>query len=268
MIRFPLAISMVAFAAAAIPARAEHADIVVRVVDNQLVTYNDVSGLDTCTFTGALGELSVPGYTDDPGFASNELTPNSLLGYDVYASLLFWDGTAYVAPPNDERLEIAIGGVLKTTVTADSGSQTGVWFAQAGGSGNVHAHIDYFVKHPDWSSGNPYYNPIADGAYLLQLTVKSSVHVTSDPLAIVFNKNLSAASFEAAVEVAHNMLCPDCIGDLDGNGVVGLADLAQLLGHYGMTSGATYADGDLNGDGAVSLTDLAELLGHYGTVCP
>ena len=55
------------------------------------------------------------------------------------------------------------------------------------------------------------------------------------------------------------------LGDLDGDGDVDLHDLAQLLGHYGTTSGATYADGDLDFDGDVDLHDLAELLGRYGT---
>jgi hypothetical protein len=58
------------------------------------------------------------------------------------------------------------------------------------------------------------------------------------------------------------------LGDLDGDGDVDLTDLAQLLGHYGTTSGATYADGDLDFDGDVDLSDLAELLGAYGTAYP
>jgi len=53
-------------------------------------------------------------------------------------------------------------------------------------------------------------------------------------------------------------------GDLDSDGDVDLSDLAQLLAHYGMTSGATYEDGDIDGDGDVDLADLAELLAHYG----
>ena len=58
-----------------------------------------------------------------------------------------------------------------------------------------------------------------------------------------------------------------CPGDLDGDDDVDLADLAQLLAHYGTPCGATYAEGDLNGDDAVDLADLAELLSYYGTAC-
>jgi hypothetical protein len=60
---------------------------------------------------------------------------------------------------------------------------------------------------------------------------------------------------------------PPCPGDFDGDGVVGLYDLAQLLGHFGMTEGATHDDGDLDADGDVDLEDLAELFSLYGTVC-
>ena len=53
-------------------------------------------------------------------------------------------------------------------------------------------------------------------------------------------------------------------GDLDGDGDVDLSDLAQLLAHYGTTSGATYEQGDIDGDGDVDLSDLAALLANYG----
>ena len=61
---------------------------------------------------------------------------------------------------------------------------------------------------------------------------------------------------------------PPCYGDLDGDRDVDLADLAELLGHYGMTSGATGADGDMDCDGDIEIADLAELLGVYGNTCP
>ena len=58
-----------------------------------------------------------------------------------------------------------------------------------------------------------------------------------------------------------------CFGDLNEDGEVGLSDLAELLGHYGTTSGATYHDGDLDTAGDVELSDLPALLGVYGTTC-
>jgi hypothetical protein len=61
------------------------------------------------------------------------------------------------------------------------------------------------------------------------------------------------------------MVIPHCPGDFDGDNDVDLADLSQLLGNYGMTSGAQYEDGDLDGDGDVDLSDLAILLAAYGT---
>jgi hypothetical protein len=64
-----------------------------------------------------------------------------------------------------------------------------------------------------------------------------------------------------------DLAIPICFGDLDDDGSVNLTDLAQLLSHYGTTSGATYTDGDVDGDGDVDLADLADLLAVYGTVC-
>ena len=60
---------------------------------------------------------------------------------------------------------------------------------------------------------------------------------------------------------------PPCPGDVNGDGVVDLSDLAIALSNYGATN-ATPAMGDLNGDGVVDLSDLVDLLGHYGTPCP
>jgi hypothetical protein len=59
-----------------------------------------------------------------------------------------------------------------------------------------------------------------------------------------------------------------CPGDLDGDGEIGLGDLAVLLANYGAPSGMTYEDGDLDGDGDIDLADLAALLAVYGTTCP
>ena len=57
------------------------------------------------------------------------------------------------------------------------------------------------------------------------------------------------------------------LGDLDGDGDVDLANLAQLLANYGVTSGASYEDGDVDSDGDVDLADLAAVLATYGATC-
>lgn len=45
-------------------------------------------------------------------------------------------------------------------------------------------------------------------------------------------------------------------GDLNLDGAVNRADLAMLVGNYGLTAGATGAQGDMNGDGRVALADM------------
>jgi uncharacterized repeat protein (TIGR02543 family) len=58
---------------------------------------------------------------------------------------------------------------------------------------------------------------------------------------------------------------------VDGDCIIGLSDLGELLPNYGMTSGATREDGDVYPvgapDGAVGLSDLGELLAQYGDDC-
>jgi hypothetical protein len=56
--------------------------------------------------------------------------------------------------------------------------------------------------------------------------------------------------------------CETCLGDLDGDSDVDLADLGQLLASFGMDSG-----GDTDGDADTDLADLGEVLASYGTVC-
>ncbi len=51
------------------------------------------------------------------------------------------------------------------------------------------------------------------------------------------------------------------VGDLDGDGTVGAADLAILLGSWGPCGGCP---ADLNGDDTVGPADLAMLLGNWG----
>ncbi|MCP4497536.1 MAG: hypothetical protein GY825_12240 [Phycisphaeraceae bacterium] len=54
----------------------------------------------------------------------------------------------------------------------------------------------------------------------------------------------------------------DCVGDLNGDGVVDGADLGLLIGGWGTTG-----LGDLNGDESIDGADLGLMIGAWG-VCP
>lgn len=58
----------------------------------------------------------------------------------------------------------------------------------------------------------------------------------------------------------------DCSADLDGDGVVGIKDVATQLSNYGI-DGVEPEDGDLDGDGIIDLDDLADMLASFGEVC-
>lgn len=62
-------------------------------------------------------------------------------------------------------------------------------------------------------------------------------------------------------------VCGGCVGDVDCDCTVSLGDLAILLSHFGMQSGATRADGDMDADGDIDLTDLTLLLSAFGSAC-
>jgi hypothetical protein len=63
---------------------------------------------------------------------------------------------------------------------------------------------------------------------------------------------------------------PECPWDLNGDGVIDLTDLAELLSGYGACAGDPSYDpaADFDDDGCIGLSDLAELLSVYGTPCP
>ncbi|MDZ4831741.1 MAG: hypothetical protein SGJ09_16285 [Phycisphaerae bacterium] len=83
--------------------------------------------------------------------------------------------------------------------------------------------------------------------------------VSTAPIArVVFNENpgfddIAIANFRFAST-------PACVGDIDGDNSVGPADLALLLGAWGIAGGPT----DLNEDGVTGAPDLALLLGAWG----
>lgn len=58
--------------------------------------------------------------------------------------------------------------------------------------------------------------------------------------------------------------CSDCAGDLNGDGLVSVADVLVLLGDFGCTDGCA---GDANGDGVTNISDLLVILSAFGVPC-
>ena len=59
-----------------------------------------------------------------------------------------------------------------------------------------------------------------------------------------------------------------CAEDLNGDGVIDLADLSTLLGQFGQLCSPDPCPADIDHDGDVDLTDLSALLSVFGTSCP
>jgi hypothetical protein len=57
---------------------------------------------------------------------------------------------------------------------------------------------------------------------------------------------------------------PTLEGDLNGDGLVGIADLMVIQRNFGISSGATAAQGDLDGNGAIDRADIARMVQRFG----
>lgn len=62
-------------------------------------------------------------------------------------------------------------------------------------------------------------------------------------------------------------LPPACAGDADGDGMVGLADLAALITWWSMSVPPAPVAIDLDGSGAIGLGDVAAVIGNWGAAC-
>lgn len=162
------------------------------------------------------------------------------------------DWAAYM-PPGAHRAEGVATIVDERTIRVD-------YFTYDGTAPAVYFYLGETDTHGDFVRGIPI-GPELERAYDDEtVTVQLPEGQTLDGYGAIsvwcaeFDVNFTSASFV-------------CRGDLDGDGEVGLPDLATLLASYGAASGASHAEGDLDGDGAIDLADLAALLAVYGTAC-
>jgi hypothetical protein len=114
---------------------------------------------------------------------------------------------------------------------------------------------------------------LASGSFETPADCGTYTYTLANAVANVLEEHNNPPAFSPVIEAATDLTAGGISfivtlpGDLDFDNDVDLADLAQLLGHYGTTSGASYEDGDIDGDGDVDLADLAALLGVYGQSC-
>ena len=100
--------------------------------------------------------------------------------------------------------------------------------------------------------------------------------LTGDPIGPIVEINLQAANEGNSVfpdgvgayfdDLSVRVLAT-CVGDLNFDRVVDLADLSGLLAHFGIDDGARFEDGDFDSDADVDLADLGLLLSRFGTAC-
>jgi hypothetical protein len=230
-------------------------DVGVALDGGQIITVYQPTGEVLRVFPGVFGDSGFDGFTSNPGF-QGVMTPGALLGFNATQSLLYWDAVneEFVPPPAEESLSV---GDFTSSISIDgnSGPVPGFYFEIADGSGIVHSHMDFFIFDEGGGNATP-------GAYLLFLELTSDVYATSEEFVIVFDYNIAAEEFEAAVAAAEDLFAPPCPADLDGSGVVNAADLAQILSAWGPNQGHP---ADFNGDGVINASDLAALLGAWGS---
>jgi hypothetical protein len=166
--------------------------------------------------------------------------------------------------PRISRLVPAVAAVLALAPAALSERPDIVWMA-GGHTGSVNS----VAISPDGSllaSGSMDRTVklwrVSDGALLKTYDEETyrvlSVQVSPDGALFAYGRD------DAFVVVARYPSLPPCPGDLDGDGDVDLADLAQLLGCYGRNESC----GGIDGDGDTDLDDLALLLVEFGQRCP
>jgi hypothetical protein len=115
---------------------------------------------------------------------------------------------------------------------------------------------------------------LASGSFSAPSTNGTYVFRLSDAVANVIQTLNSPPNFSPVVQASVTLAAPSisfsvggapCLGDLDNNGTIDIADLAILLSQFG-SSGPGFS-GDINNDNTVNIADLALLLSVFGSPC-
>lgn len=206
------------------PARGDaiHAsDIELELADGKLITHNG-RYFESAFPAEAPFTSETPGFGSAPGLLvyDEEAEVAEEIGFNVLGPLLYWDGTALVAPQAGLGLTLSMFGQGVSVTGADISGVSGFSLGGASMDGSFHKHFYFSLP------GNA-----EVGAYgvLLELTPAGASSFTkSDPFLIVFNRGLGTEAFETGV---HEMVEVTAVPEpssvaLAGLGAVGLVGAA------------------------------------------
>jgi hypothetical protein len=164
----------------------------------------------------------------------------------------------------DRDLTAFMQDYLGVQSVVDDESQTSVT-----GEGDVFGDLGTFSLSFPFSNFSDAISPNAEGALAFSgnqgdaaITKDGGVYRTAY-LVFPIEAIANAADREATLLAFFDWcggLFPDCPADIDGNGVVDVTDLLELLAAWGTNGGPA----DLNDDGIVDVTDLLQLLADWG----
>lgn len=195
-----------------------------------------------------------------PTLSIDGVTPADEGLYDCVVSADCGSATSRAA-----ALAIAQPATILTPPHSTSICRGGTALFSVSGAGAAPAYQWYREATP-LSDGPTGSGSMISGATTSSLTINNVG--TADAGSYSCSVSNDCGSDSSAPAVLTVRICDECAGDLDGDGSVGLSDLAILLSHFGDSGDVTPDDGDLDGDGDVDLSDLAEFLSHFGTICP
>jgi hypothetical protein len=184
---------------------------------------------------------------------------------------ILWANTDQFSPTLLEKQYGATGAdstiVFTTSIAEGAPSNQGSnpLFVDGDGADNVWGTFDDNCR---LQPNSPCIDGAANAHVPLDLADVDQDGDTAEPLPLDFDGNPRIR--DARVDMGVFEFQDDCTlpADLDGDGEVDLSDLATLLAHFGVSSGAQHDDGDLDEDTDVDLSDLAVMLSQFGTTCP
>lgn len=192
------------------------------------------------------GALCYPAGWSNPYFSVSEICSDNPVATLVQA-LCDWCDTKYIISPNGELMEIVVDEETLSLPLALFLVENTEWYQTTMVGYNYCSSITSYIE-------------ISIGSIEMLENLQESQCVLGcmNFLAQNYNPN---ATLDNGSCLFGNSNCD--IADLNGDGVVGLADMIILFGLMGQT----LTEGDLNSDGVVNSGDFFSFLNYFGTFC-